>query len=110
MIEIRKEGNLFECNTQAIVNTVNCVGIMGAGIAQQFKTRFPDMFNNYARLCKAGKIRPGKVWLWHAMRNPIKVGDIPCCHTNECFYIVNFPTKDHWYNPSQMQWIQDGLD
>ena len=90
-------GDIFSGNYQAITNTVNCVGVMGNGIALEFKTRYPDMFNKYVLLCKENKIQVGQVWLWY------RLADTP-------EFIVNFPTKKHWRNPSELEWIESGLD
>ena len=90
-------GDIFTCGADAITNTINCRGAMGAGIAKEFKKRYPDMYNEYVTLCKKGKIRVGEVWVWleSVTSNPK--------------YIVNFPTKDDWKNPSQLIWIKAGL-
>jgi len=92
-----KSGDLFAEPADAIVNTVNCVGVMGAGIALEFKQRFPDMFKEYVRCCKKKRIRVGEVWMWHHEPAPPQ-------------YIINFPTKDDWRNPSKLEWIQEGLE
>ncbi|MCL4870605.1 MAG: macro domain-containing protein [Anaerolineae bacterium] len=94
MIEVTI-GNLFESNTQTWVNTVNCVGIMGKGIAQEFKKRFPAMFQDYVIRCQAGLVRLGQ----------------PYHYTDASgTSIINFPTKDHWRSPSRLQDIEQGLD
>src|ERR1017187_6326366 len=90
------KGNLFECNTDAITNTINCRGVMGAGIAKEFKKRYPEMFVEYAKLCRKGQIHVGEVWVWRDSGHPE--------------FIVNFPTKDDWKLPSQLNWIVAGLD
>jgi O-acetyl-ADP-ribose deacetylase (regulator of RNase III) len=87
------EGDLFTAETQTIVNTVNCVGAMGKGIALEFKKRYPDMFTKYKDLCDRKLIQIGKLWLYKA---PEK-------------WILNFPTKDHWKNNSQPQYLISGL-
>ncbi len=96
MITLEK-GNLFDCRAEAIVNTVNCVGVMGRGIALQFKNRYPENFKFYAKACRAGEVRPGKPLLFETgeLSNPR--------------YIVNFPTKNHWRTPSRMEYIRDGM-
>src|ERR1044072_1299972 len=86
-------GGLFTAETQTIVNTVNCVGAMGKGIALEFKKRYPDMFTKYKSLCERGLIQVGMLWLYKA---PDK-------------WILNFPTKDHWKNNSQPQYLISGL-
>jgi O-acetyl-ADP-ribose deacetylase (regulator of RNase III) len=97
MIEIRSTGSLFDAETHAIVNTVNCVGKMGRGIALEFKRRYPEMFKEYTRLCKKGFIQVGFMWFW---RNP---------EPGNPRYVINFPTKEHWRNPSKLEWISAGL-
>ena len=59
-------GNIFTTKSQTIVNTVNCVGIMGAGIALEFRLREPDMYRQYVQICKDGKLSPGTLWLYKA--------------------------------------------
>jgi O-acetyl-ADP-ribose deacetylase (regulator of RNase III) len=96
MIEITK-GNLLEADVEALVNTVNCVGFMGKGIALQFKQAFPENFEAYQKDCKAKKVRPGKMLVYE---------------TGEIFnpkYIINFPTKRHWRGSSKIEDIAAGL-
>ena len=90
-------GNLLEANAEALVNTVNCVGFMGKGIALQFKQAWPDNFEAYARASKAGEIRPGRMFIWETGRmiNPK--------------FIINFPTKRHWRGKSKIEDIKSGL-
>lgn len=88
-------GNLLRDDAQALVNTVNTVGVMGKGIALQFKRAFPEVFDAYAAACKAGEIRPGVV---QAVALP------------EGRWVLNFPTKRHWRQPSRMEDIRAGLD
>ena len=92
-----KKGNLFEEQTEALVNTVNCVGVMGRGIALQFKKIFPDNFKEYQKACKAGEVVPGKMFVYktNQLINPE--------------YIINFPTKRHWKGKSSINDIKDGL-
>lgn len=92
MIEFT-QGNLFDGEHQAIVNPVNCVGRSGKGLALLFKKRFPAMFLAYKKYCDEGKLRPGTLHTY-------KEGDL---------WIVNFPTKDHWRNNSEMEYITKGL-
>jgi len=87
------EGDLFTAETQTIVNTINCVGAMGKGIALEFKKRYPDMFLKYKKLCNQGLIQIGKLWVYKA---PDK-------------WILNFPTKDHWKNNTEIQYLVMGL-
>jgi len=91
------QGNLLEAKTEALVNTVNTVGVMGKGIALMFKERFAQNYRVYAAACKAGEVETGKMHV---------------TATNELDgprWIVNFPTKRHWRSPSQMAWITEGL-
>lgn len=97
MSVILSSGNLFDADTEALCCTVNCVGVMGRGIALEFKNRYPEMFKEYARLCKRKFIQVGKVWIWW---NP---------EPGNPRYIINFPTKEHWRNPSKLEWISAGL-
>ena len=92
-----KTGNLLAEDVEAIVNTVNCVGIMGRGIALQFKNVFPDNFKAYEAACKREQVRPGKMFIF-------ETGEI-----TKPKYIVNFPTKRHWRGKSRMEDIESGL-
>ena len=84
MIELQEEGDLLTANAEALVNTVNCVGVMGKGIALQFKQAFPENFIAYEKACKKGEVRLGRVHVFSTGRllNPK--------------HIINFPTKKHW--------------
>lgn len=97
MYVIRK-GNLFEASEQAIVNPVNCVGIDGKGLALAFKKRYPANSVAYREACKQGSLHIGKV---HVFDNGSDASGTR--------YIVNFPTKDHWRNPSKLEYIDKGL-
>jgi O-acetyl-ADP-ribose deacetylase (regulator of RNase III) len=99
-----KKGNLFESNAEAIVNTVNCVGIMGKGVALEFKKRWPDNYAEYKKLCQEKKIRPGHVFVFDTCDDLFKEENVP--HR----YLINFPTKDHWRSKSKFSYIDDGLD
>lgn len=88
---------LKQDDVDAIVNTVNCVGVMGKGIALQFKNKWPGNFAAYQAACKAGKVRPGKMMVFDA-------GAYAQPH-----FIINFPTKDHWRGNSKLSFIEDGL-
>jgi len=88
-------GNLFESKAQTLVNTVNCVGVMGKGIALEFKQRFPDMYQDYVVRCKRGEVRLGKPYLYKMLFPP---------------WILNFPTKDHWRSVANLDSIIQGLD
>lgn len=91
------EGNLLKADAQALVNTVNTVGVMGKGIALQFKKAFPEMFKAYESACKAGELEPGEVHVYDrgTMFNPR--------------YIINLPTKSHWRGKSRIEFVQRGL-
>ncbi len=91
-----KQGNIFDESVEAIVNPVNCVGVSGRGLAQVFKTKFPDNQERYVRACRQGRVQVGRVFTC-----PVNDGPL--------MWIINFPTKDHWRNPSQQGWIDDGL-
>lgn len=96
MIEIAR-GNLLEAPVEALVNTVNCVGYMGKGIALQFKQAFPANFKHYETACHAGDMAPGKMMIHDngGLVNPR--------------YIINFPTKRHWKGKSRIEDIESGL-
>jgi len=100
MIEFKK-GNLFNSECQTLVNTVNCVGVMGAGIAKQFKQKYPEMFAQYKWACEPGEYRclehGGDLWIWR-YTDMFKPRIILC-----------FATKEHWMNPSKVEWIERGL-
>lgn len=92
-----KTGDLFNDSAEAIVNTVNCVGVMGRGIALQFKKRYPENFKEYEDKCKLGEITPGRMFVFetNSFINPK--------------YIINFPTKRHWRGASRIEDIESGL-
>jgi len=92
---IIKIGNIFESKAKTLVNTVNCVGVMGKGIALEFKKRFPAMFEEYTQLCSQNEVLPGKPYYYSDLNGTS---------------IINFPTKDHWRSPSKFSYIVDGLD
>jgi O-acetyl-ADP-ribose deacetylase (regulator of RNase III) len=96
MIEISR-GNLLEADAEALVNTVNTEGMMGKGIALQFKKKYPEMYEGYRRACEIGKVIPGRMYVFERSDgfNPR--------------YIINFPTKRHWRSPSRMKDIEIGL-
>lgn len=96
MIEL-KQGNLLEEETEALVNTVNCVGVMGKGIALQFKQAFPEVFKQYKKACDAEEVQPGHM-LTVATGNLLNPK-----------YIINFPTKRHWKGRSRLEDVQLGL-
>ena len=91
------QGNLLEANAEALVNTVNTVGVMGKGIALMFRERFDENFRRYAAACKMQEVQTGKMFV-----TPV----------NDLYgprWIINFPTKQHWRSPSRMEWIVAGL-
>ncbi len=88
-------GNIFESEAQTLVNTVNCVGVMGKGLALEFKKLFPDMYEDYMIRCKAKEVRLGEPYLYRRLLPP---------------WILNFPTKDHWRSVSRLSDIVAGLE
>ncbi|MGH1450927.1 MAG: type II toxin-antitoxin system antitoxin DNA ADP-ribosyl glycohydrolase DarG [Pseudomonadaceae bacterium] len=96
MIEYRT-GDILREDADAIINTVNCVGVMGRGIALQFKKAFPDNFKAYAAACKNSQVEPGRMFVF-------ETGQLTAPR-----YIVNFPTKRHWRGASRMEDIDAGL-
>ncbi len=92
-----KTGNLFSEDAEALVNTVNCAGVMGRGVALQFKRQFPENFKTYEKACKQKTIVPGKMFVY-------KTGNV----INPKF-IINFPTKRHWRGASRIEDIKAGL-
>ncbi len=88
-------GNIFKSDCQTIVNTVNTVGVMGAGIALEFRLRYPAMFKRYTELCKIKQLGIGKLWLYKH---------------NDNQWVLNFPTKKDWKHPSQYRYIELGLE
>jgi len=88
-------GNMFEFQAQTLVNTVNCVGIMGKGIALEFKKRFPAMFKDYVNRCDERRVKLGEPYLYKRLTPP---------------WILNFPTKQHWRSVSRINDIVRGLE
>lgn len=86
--------SILTAQTQTVVNTVNTVGVMGKGLASAYKSRHPEMFKAYKQLCKEGKFDIGQLWLWKG----------------EDQWVLNFPTKKHWRNPSKLAYIDAGLN
>ncbi len=91
------EGNLLEANSEALVNAVNEVGVMGKGIALMFRKAFPENMRAYAAACQAGEVRVGRMFV---TQNHRSAGPR---------WIINFPTKKHWRNPSKLEWVCEGL-
>src|SRR5437867_9650496 len=87
-------GNIFESRAQTLTNTVNCVGVMGKGVALEFKKHFPDMFQDYVRKCERHEVKLGQPYLYKRVTPP---------------WILNFPTKDHWRSVARLEDIIRGL-
>lgn len=97
MIEYR-HGDILQADAEALVNTVNCIGIMGRGVALQFKNSYPANFKSYEAACQRGEVQPGRMFVFETgqLTNPK--------------YIINFPTKRHWRGKSRMEDIDAGLE
>ena len=89
-----QKGDIFDSKAQVIVNTVNCKGVMGKGLALAFKQRYPAMFPVYQQECKTGKLRIGK----------------PTLYKQSTPWILNFPTKNDWKLPSKLEYLEKGLE
>lgn len=87
-------GDIFKSKAQTLVNTVNCVGVMGKGLALEFRKRFPDMYKDYLERCKRGEVQLGKPYLYKRVIAP---------------WILLFPTKQHWRSVSKLADIEEGL-
>ncbi len=87
------EGDIFSSPAQVIVNTVNTIGVMGKGLALDYKKRYPQMFEYYKKICDKQKLVIGKLILWYSPDH----------------WLLLFPTKEHWKNPSKMEYIEKGL-
>lgn len=96
MIKFIKDGDIFTSGCQVLVNPVNCVGVMGAGLAAAFKAKFPGNFSAYKAACDEGDLRPGYMHVYHEYMKGV--------------YIVNFPTKNHWKDKSKLGDICVGLE
>jgi O-acetyl-ADP-ribose deacetylase (regulator of RNase III) len=88
-------GDMLHSNAQTLINTVNCVGVMGKGIALEFKSRFPKMFDDYLQRCKRKEVKLGVPYLYKTLMPPL---------------VINFPTKDHWNSVSRLNDIERGLE
>ncbi|WP_454457443.1 macro domain-containing protein [Thauera phenylacetica] len=86
-------GNIFKSKCQTIVNTINCVGVMGAGIALEIRLRYPELYKRYLDLCAEKKIDIGLLWIYKGADR----------------WILNFPTKRHWRYPSRIEYLHAGL-
>lgn len=96
MLEL-KQGNLLKEDAEVLVNAVNCVGVMGKGIALQFKQAFPENFQQYKKACDAKELQPGRMFT------------VPTGKLFTPKYIINFPTKSHWKSQSKIEDIHTGL-
>lgn len=96
MIEF-KSGDILKDDAEALINTVNCVGVMGRGVALQFRDAFPENFRTYAEACQRGEVQPGRMFVF-------ETGQLTPPR-----YIINFPTKRHWRGKSRMEDIEAGL-
>ena len=92
------QGNLLESHAEALVNTVNTVGVMGKGIALMFRERFDRNFNLYAAACKGKQVKVGQMFV-------TETGELDGPR-----WIINFPTKDHWKGNSRLEWVESGLE
>ena len=86
-------GDLLSSPAQVQVNTVNVVGVMGKGIALQFKNKYPEMFKSYRQICEKHLFDVGNLYLWKSSKK----------------WVLLFPTKKHWRNPSKIEYIESGL-
>ena len=87
------KGDIFKSPAQVLTNTVNCVGVMGKGVALEFKNRYPQMFGDYKSKCDHGKVKPGQPYLWE----------------DDSAQVLNFPTKRNWRDNSLLKDVEDGL-
>lgn len=86
-------GDIFSSRCQTLTNPVNCAGVMGRGLAEEFKRRYPAMFEDYRGRCVRGEVKIGEPFLWKSRER----------------WVLNFPTKRHWREPSETEFIADGL-
>jgi O-acetyl-ADP-ribose deacetylase (regulator of RNase III) len=92
------QGDILRDESEAIVNTVNCVGVMGRGIALQFRNAYPENYKAYEKACQRGEVQPGRMFVH-------ETGELTGPR-----YIINFPTKRHWRGKSRMEDIDSGLE
>ena len=90
-----KQGDIFKSSCEVIANPINCVGVMGGGLALAFKKKFPEHFETYKKMCQNGEI---------------KVGELYVVDGDEKHKVLLFPTKIHWKNPSLMEYVESGLE
>lgn len=88
------KGNIFESPAQVLTNPINCVGVMGKGLAKVFASKFPEMEIDYKERCNKGDVKIGSPYLWE----------------NDQYQVLNFPTKDHWKSSSKLEDIKRGLE
>jgi len=93
------KGNVLDADVEALVNTVNTVGVMGKGIALMFKEAFPENFREYEAACKRAEVKIGSIF----------VTELPTKLTGGPRWILNFPTKQHWRYKTRIEWVEDGL-
>ena len=96
MIEVT-QGDILQADAEALVNTVNCVGVMGRGLAAQFKRAFPNNFSAYQQACKRKEVQPGRMLI-------VETGRLEAAR-----WLINFPTKRHWRGNSRIEDIDTGL-
>lgn len=95
-LTIIRNGSILNSSCDTIVNPINCVGVMGKGLALELKNKFPNMFERYVNLCKNNLIEIGKLWLY--------------CDVESDKKILNFPTKKHWKEDSKYEYIELGME
>lgn len=100
MIIEYKNGDMFDEPTEAIVNTVNCVGVMGKGVALEFKRRWPSNFKAYKIACADKSLIPGKMFIFD---------NGGFLDSEKHRFLINFPTKQHWRSKSKIEYVKDGL-
>ena len=93
-VTIIKKGNIFDSEKETVVNTINCKGVMGAGLAKQFKEQFPEMYKDYLKKYENKRLNTGEPYMWQGIDKKI----------------LNFPTKNDWKQPSKREYIISGLD
>ncbi len=103
-------GDLFESSAQTLVNTVNLVGIMGKGIALEFKNRYPEMFKDYVARCKRHEVKLGRPYLYRVRKSEQNMFRSVEQEQIGPEYVLNFPTKDHWRSVSKLSDIIAGLE
>ena len=93
--------SILDSDCYGLVNPINCVGVMGAGLAKQFRDKYPEMFKAYSMACGEDKVKVGAVWPWSNYSLYPKPESIKI--------IIGFPTKNHWRHPSRIEYIETGL-